>query len=140
MNDIKTLDMKNSGIPLINQYETFILVEGTKHYYVSSEGRLANDSKGKIYLHSSKAPQKAKKLHWKIYYENGEGSSLHRDVNADDLVAETFLEKIQGKDKVYHIDGDISNNKYNIQMITVKLQKIIPMQFMTGLMHWLILN
>lgn len=41
--EIKTLDLKHTGIVPLNNLETFILVEGTRHYYISSEGRLANN-------------------------------------------------------------------------------------------------
>ena len=49
--EINILDFNRTGIKPLNKLETFMLIEGTKHYYISSEGRLANDIKGKFYVH-----------------------------------------------------------------------------------------
>lgn len=113
MEEIKTLDLKGTDILPLNQLETFILVDGTKHYYISSEGRLANNIKGKIYLHSYKKSTKKNKIHWKISYEDEKGETYISDVYADYLVAKMFLEKVEGKNRIYHIDGDDFNSRYN---------------------------
>ena len=113
MQEIQTLDLNRTGIKPLNKLETFILIEGTKHYYISSEGRLANNIKGKFYVHNETLASKTNKVHWKIYYEDESGVEYKRDVYADNLVAQTFLEPVKGKNKVYHIDGDSSNSKYN---------------------------
>lgn len=110
--EIKTLDLSKTDIEPLNQLETFILVEGTKHYYISSEGRLVNDLKGKAYLHTEKIPKKGK-VHWKIFFDDGNGTLYPQDIDADYLVAKTFLEKVSGKNKIYHIDGNNANSKYN---------------------------
>ena len=111
--DINILDLKKTGIEPLNQLETFMLVEGTKHYYISSECRLANNIKGDFYVHSDTFTSRSNKVHWKIYYENDENIKTIKDVKAEFLVAEAFLEKIPGKDLIYHIDDDDSNSKYN---------------------------
>ena len=111
--EIKILDLKRTGIAPVNNLETFILVEGTKHYYISSEGRLTNDIKGKFYVHNNTVASKTNRVHWKIYYEDESGVEYKKDVNADYLVAQAFLEPVKGKSKIYHIDGDDSNSKYN---------------------------
>lgn len=113
MQEIKTLDLKGTGILPLNQLETFILIDGTKHYYISSEGRLANDIKGKIYLHNYTTSTKKSKIHWKIYYEDEKGETYISDVSADYLVAKMFLERVEGKNRIYHIDGDDFNSRYN---------------------------
>ena len=113
MKEIKTLDLRKTGIEPLNKLETFILIQGTSHYYISSEGRLANDTKGKVYLHNDTVSKGSNKVHWKIYYEDESGIEYVKDVFADYLVAQTFLEKIPGKDRVYHIDGNNLNSKYN---------------------------
>ena len=113
MQEINILDLNRTGIKPLNKLETFMLIEGTKHYYISSEGRLANDIKGKFYIHNETLASKTNKVHWKIYYEDESGVEYKRDVYADNLVAQTFLEPVKGKNKVYHIDGDNSNSKYN---------------------------
>lgn len=113
MNDINILDLKKTGIEPLNQLETFMLVEGTKHYYISSEGRLANNIKGKFYVHADTLTSGTNKVHWKIFYEDDENMRTTKDVKAEYLVAEAFLEKVPGKNMIYHIDGDDSNSKYN---------------------------
>lgn len=113
MNDINILDLKKTGIEPLNQLETFMLVEGTKHYYISSEGRLANNIKGKFYVHADTLTSGTNKVHWKIFYEDDENIRTTKDVKAEYLVAEAFLEKVPGKNMIYHIDGDDSNNKHN---------------------------
>ncbi len=113
MSEIEILDTKKAGIELLNPLETFILIEGTKHYYISSEGRLANDTKGKIYIHKNTISKSVGKVHWKIFFEDYDGSTYSKDLYADYLVATTFLKKVPGKDRIYHIDGDNANSKYN---------------------------
>lgn len=112
MQEIKTLDLNHTGIKPLNKLETFMLIEGTKHYYISSEGRLVNDIKGKFYLHNDTLSKRTNKVHWKIYYEDGSGSGYSKDVYADYLVAQAFLEPVKGRDRIYHIDGDGSNSRY----------------------------
>lgn len=113
MNEMKVLEIRKTNIEPLNQLETFVLVEGTKHYYISSEGRLVNDSKGKMYLHRNTISKKVGKVHWKLYFEDKNGASYQKDLYADYLVATTFLEKVPGKDRIYHIDGNNANSKYN---------------------------
>ena len=111
--EIKTLDLKHTGIVPLNNLETFVLVEGTRYYYISSEGRLANNIKGKFYVHNATLASKTKKVYWKIYYEDEKGVETQKDVKAECLVAKAFLEPVKGKSKIYHIDGNGANSKYN---------------------------
>ena len=113
MQEINILDLKRTGIKPLNKLETFMLIEGTKHYYISSEGRLANNIKGKFYVHNETLAKSTNRVHWKVFYEDESDVEYKRDVYADNLVAQTFLEPVKGKNKVYHIDGDSSNSKYN---------------------------
>ena len=80
MQEIRTLDLKRTGIVPLNKLETFMLIEGTKHYYISSEGRLANDIKGKFYVHSETLAKATNRVHWKIFYEDESGVEYKRDV------------------------------------------------------------
>lgn len=112
MQEVKTLDLKGTGIEPLNKLETFILIEGTKHYYISSEGRLANDIRGKAYLHKNTAHGNGR-VHWKVRYEGKNGALREKDEFADNLVAQAFLEKVRGKKRVYHIDGNNSNSRYS---------------------------
>ncbi len=113
MREINILDLKHTGIKPLNKLETFMLIDGTEHYYISSEGRLANNIKGRFYVHNETLAKTTNRVHWKVFYEDKSGVGYKRDVYADNLVAQTFLEPVKGKNKVYHIDGDSSNSKYN---------------------------
>ena len=113
MQEIKILDLKHTGIKPLNKLETFMLIDGTEHYYISSEGRLANNIKGKFYIHNETLSKAANRVHWKVFYEDKNGGEYKRDVYADNLVAQTFLEPVKWKNKVYHIDGDSTNSRYN---------------------------
>ena len=54
------------------------------------------------------------KVHWKIFYEDKtDGTVIEEDITAEKLVAKAFLETVYGKHRIYHIDGDLSNSKYN---------------------------
>ncbi len=74
------------------------------HYLVSDDGRVYNETtKNEISIIYSNRYEKVKlqlknKTHTK---------AVHR------LVAETFLEKVEGKNEVNHIDGDRRNNNVN---------------------------
>ena len=70
MGDLKILDAKKEGIELLNRLETFIQIEWAPHYYISSEGRLANNyRKKKFYIHKQTLNTQGK-VHWKIFYED----------------------------------------------------------------------
>ena len=68
-----------------------MLIDGTKHYYISSEGRLANNIKGKFYVHNETLSKATNRVHWKVFYEDESGVEYKRDVYADNLVAQTFF-------------------------------------------------
>lgn len=114
MEELKILDAKKEGIELLNQLETFVQIEGAPHYYISSEGRLANNyRKKKFYIHKQTMSVQGK-VHWKIFYEDKiDETAIEADVAAEKFVAKAFLESVYGKNRIYHIDGDLSNNKYN---------------------------
>lgn len=112
MQEIKTFDLKGTGIEPLNKLETFILIGGTRHYYISSEGRLVSDLRGRAYLHKNTAYGNGR-VHWKIRYEGKDGALREKDEYADSLVAQAFLEKVRGRKKLWHIDGDISNSRYD---------------------------
>lgn len=95
MQEINILDLKRTGIKPLNKLETFMLIDGTKHYYISSEGRLANNIKGKFYVHNETLSKATNRVHWKVFYEDESGVEYKRDVYADNLVAQTFLEPVK---------------------------------------------
>lgn len=113
MQEINILDLKRTGIKLLNKLETFILIDGTKHYYISSKGRLANNIKGKFYIHNETLSKATNRAHWKVFYEDKSGVEYKRDVYADNLVAQAFLEPVKGK------------TRYIILTVTVPIANII---------------
>lgn len=109
MQEIKILDLKHTGIVPLNKLETFILVDGTEHYYISSEGRLTNNARGKFYVHAETVSKGANKVHWKVFEKD---TGYCSDLYADYLVAQAFLQPVKGKSRIYHIDSNNLNSKY----------------------------
>lgn len=109
MQEIRILDLKHTGIVPLNKLETFILVDGTEHYYISSEGRLTNNERGKFYVHAETVSKGANKVHWKVFEKD---TGYCSDLYADYLVAQAFLQPVKGKSRIYHIDGNNLNSKY----------------------------
>lgn len=113
-------------IKLKNAFEVFVLVDGTENYWISNYGRCANNyrrrdkkqNKDKFYLH------KEGDVHYTIYEieryprkkRNGkveiEVNTYKRDTSPGLLVAETFLKEYRGRYKLWHKDGNTSNNWY----------------------------
>ncbi len=89
----------------------FINIKGFETYSINKYGEIKRDNK-LLKLQKSKSGY-LQVLLWK----NGKPYSkrIHR------LVAETFLDKVEGKDIVNHKDGNIlNNNADNLEWVTVK--------------------
>lgn len=110
---------------LKNAFEVFVRVDGTENYWISNYGRCVNNylsnklSKkpkpnggGKFYEH------KQGKCHYTIFEIEKDGSTWKRDTTPEDLVVDAFLVKYKGRFKVWHKDGDESNNWYK-NLLTV---------------------
>lgn len=102
------LDTKKANIELVSPDEIFVQVHNTYNYWVSNYGRVVNNLKGKDNFYMYKTGN----VHLTLtnHYINDERVQL--DTNIKDLVAEHFLFMINGKDRVYQIDGDKDNNYY----------------------------
>lgn len=115
---------------LKNAFEVFVRVEGTENYWISNYGRCVNNlnrkDKNTFYKH------KEGKCHYTIFeierYEvrNKKGkptgeiaeNRYKRETTPEDLVVDAFIVKYKGRFKVWHKDGDESNNWYK-NLLTV---------------------
>lgn len=96
---------------LKNAFEVFVRVEDTENYWISNYGRTVNNlnhkDKNTFYAH------KEGKCHLTIYeIDKKDGSRWKRDTTPEDLVADTFLVSYRGRCKIWHKDGDYTNNWY----------------------------
>lgn len=113
---------------LKNAFEVFVRVDGTENYWISNYGRCVNNHRAEnsFYKH------KEGKCHYTIFeierYEvkNKKGkptgeiaeNKYKRETTPEDLVVDAFLVKYKGRFKVWHKDGDESNNWYK-NLLTV---------------------
>ena len=115
---------------LKNAFEVFVRVDGTENYWISNYGRCVNNlnhkDKNIFYEH------KQGKCHYTVFeieydqVKNKRGqltgevvrNRYKRDTTPEDLVVDTFLVKYKGRFKVWHKDGDESNNWYK-NLLTV---------------------
>ena len=116
--------------PLINAFEVFDRVDGTENYWVSNYGRCVNNHRSeddkRFYEH------KQGKCHYTIYgierypIKNRSGrptgemgmNKTKRETSPEKLVVNKFLVKYNGRFKVWHKDGNESNNWYK-NLLTV---------------------
>lgn len=116
---------------LKNAFEVFVRVDGTENYWISNYGRCVNNlnhkDKNTFYEH------KQGKCHYTVFeiaydpVKNKRGqltgeverNRYKRETTPEDLVVDAFLVKYKGRFKVWHKDGDESNNWYkNLLAVT----------------------
>ena len=115
---------------LKNAFEVFVRVDGTENYWISNYGRCVNNlnhkDKNTFYEH------KQGKCHYTVFeiaydpVKNKRGqltgeverNRYKRETTPEDLVVDAFLVKYKGRFKVWHKDGDESNNWYK-NLLTV---------------------
>ena len=136
---------------LKNAFEVFVRVDSTENYWISNYGRCVNNYKSKI-----KNPEcnkfyehKQGKCHYTIFeiervekkLRGGitkiEENIYKRETTPEDLVVDTFLVKYKGRFKVWHKDGDESNNWYK-NLLTVTPQDYKDLK--AGKITWQELN
>ncbi len=121
---------------LKNAFEVFIRVDGTENYWISNYGRCVNNlnrkDKNTFYAH------KEGKCHYTVYeIDKVDGSRYKRETTPEELVAETFLVSYYGRRKIWHKDGDDTNNWYkNLLYVSVNDYKDLK----TGKVTWQELN
>lgn len=128
---------------LKNAFEVFVRVDDTENYWISNYGRCVNnylsvknskkDSPNgyKFYEH------KQGKCHYTIFEVDRDGGTWKRETSPEDLVVDTFLVKYKGRFKVWHKDGDESNNWYK-NLLTVSPQDYKDLK--AGKVTWQELN
>ena len=115
---------------LKNAYEVFVRVDGTENYWISNYGRCVNNlnrkNKDTFYEH------KQGKCHYTVFgiehypVKNKRGkptgevaeNRYRLETSPEELVTNTFLVKYKGRSKIWHKDGDESNNWYK-NLLTV---------------------
>lgn len=115
---------------LKNAFEVFVRVDGTENYWISNYGRCVNNlnrkDKNTFYKH------KEGKCHYTVFEierypvknkkEKPTGeievNRYKRETTPEDLVVDAFLVKYKDRFKVWHKDGDESNNWYK-NLLTV---------------------
>lgn len=108
---------------LKNAFEVFVRVDDTENYWISNYGRCVNNYLSKK-LSKNKTngykfyEHKQGKCHYTIFEIEKDGSTWKRDTTPEDLVVDAFLVKYKGRFKVWHKDGDESNNWYK-NLLTV---------------------
>ena len=132
---------------LKNAFEVFVRVDGTENYWVSNYGRCVNNhhAENTFYRH------KEGKCHYTIYeieyapvkdkrgQLTGEAvrNKYKRETTPEDLVVDAFLARYKGRFKVWHKDGDESNNWYkNLLTVTPEGYK----ELKAGKVTWQELN
>lgn len=121
---------------LKNAFEVFVRVEGTENYWISNYGRCVNNlnhkDKNTFYAH------KEGKCHYTVFeIDKVDGSRWKRDTTPEDLVVDAFLVKYKDRFKVWHKDGDESNNWYK-NLLTVTPQDYKDLK--VGKVTWQELN
>lgn len=93
-----------------NAFEVFIRVNGTENYWISNYGRGVNNLRHKD--KSDFFKHKEGKCHFTIYEIDKDGSRWKVETSPEELVAKHFLVSYEGRKKIWHKDGDESNNWY----------------------------
>lgn len=117
---------------LKNAFEVFVRVDGTENYWISNYGRCVNNYRRKgFYEH------KQGNCHYTVFEIDIDGSSWKRETSPKELVVDAFLVQYRGRYKIWHKDGDVSNNWYK-NLITVTPQDYKDLK--SGKITWHDLN
>ena len=112
--DDKVLDTKKYEIELLGRDEIFVQLREAECYWISNHGRLANNMKKdkSMKFHKMSSGNNKRSVHWTIVTYDVDGSPIHTETSPEILVAEYFLMKRPGCNKVWHIDEDVNNNYF----------------------------
>ena len=118
-----------------NAFEVFVRVEYTENYWISNYGRCVNNynrkDKNTFYIH------KEGDVHYTVFEIDIDGTKYRRETSPAELVAKAFLVRYGGRTKVWHKDGDNSNNWYkNLLYVSPKEYKNLK----AGKITWQELN
>lgn len=115
ISDDSVLNTSKYGIELIANDEVFVQIDFAEHYWISNYGRLVNNlRKDKTFkFHKWESGNNKRGVHWTIVSYDIDGTPVHNEVTKpEELVAQHFLVKPRGCNKVWHIDGNVNNNYY----------------------------
>lgn len=118
---------------LKNAFEVFVRVDGTENYWISNYGRCVNNHRNSARFYAHKEGN----CHYTVFEIDLDGSAWKRETSPEELVTESFLKKYEGRSKIWHKDGDESNNWYkNLLTVTLKDYKDLK----AGKITWQELN
>lgn len=102
---------------LINIFEVFVPVEGTKNYWISNFGRFVDNlhyNENKTYNEHEYSENT-----FEIIETKTDNNQYIRNTTIEDLVADTFLVQYRYRCNIWHKDGDVTNNWYkNLLFVT----------------------
>ncbi len=102
-NKWEILNVNWSGIIRQHKHETFVKIEGTRNFFVSTLGRVAKCKRNGKYCILPLSDR----------YEIGFcGERKYRTIFAKELVADAFLVKVPGRNCIWHKDHNHYNDKY----------------------------
>jgi hypothetical protein len=78
------------------------------NYEVSNLGNVRNKKRGNILHPKAVLKNNGKYICYEVYISKDGGKQFHKKIHR--LVAETFLQKVEGKNIIDHIDGNPANN------------------------------
>lgn len=110
---------KHNGIRLKHKYETFVRIEGTTNFYVSTLGQVAAKKRNGKYRMIYTATGKCK--------VGFNGERKYRAVFVDRLVVNAFLVKVPGRNCIWHKDRNQLNNDYRNLILVTKEDYILLM-------------
>lgn len=124
ISDDSVLDISKHGIELIADDEVFVQLDYAEHYWISNYGRLVNNNRkdNSFRLHKWNSGSNSRGVHWTIVSYDTDGTAIHNEVTKPEkLVAQYFLMKSVGCNRIWHIDRNINNNYYkNLVYVTDK--------------------
>lgn len=109
--DDRVLNTEKAHIELLAADEIFVQVNYADCYWISNYGRMANNNRldKSFRLHKMKESGE-NPVHWTVVSYDIDGTPCHVQTPPGVLVAEHFLLKNTGCNKLWHIDENIRNN------------------------------
>ena len=111
---------------VINAYEVFVQRKNTDSYWISNYGRIVSNhrytNKKKFYEHKGATACKVHEINSKKKKGNNvDIEYIAKNIKISTMVAEAFLKKYRNRPKIWHKDGDESNNWYkNLIYVSTK--------------------
>ena len=111
--DDRVLNTEKAHIELLAADEIFVQVNYADCYWISNYGRMANNNRLDKSFRMHKTKESGENpVHWTVVSYDIDGTPCHVQTTPGVLVAEHFLLKNTGCNKLWHIDENIHNNYY----------------------------